>query len=246
MTKAAAISPLAPAIAARDLGRRFGGRWALAHIDLAVARGEVLLVAGPNGSGKSTLLSLFAGLIPPTLGTLELATTNCVLQSQARSHPSARIAWRRGVALLSHAVYLYELLTARETIRLWANLLGRSSSPSEIARRLEEVGLEDDADRAVGGFSAGMQKRLAFARVRLIDAPVVLLDEPFSALDLSGTQMVSRWIAADREAGKTVVLTSHDLERAAPVANRALLLSRGQQVWEGAAEELPQALEAAS
>jgi heme exporter protein A len=228
-----------PAISLRNVGRMFGPQWALAHLDLRVEEGEVTLIAGPNGSGKSTLLGLCAGLLPPSVGEIELASGgDRLLQRGARSHPAARFAWRRRVAMLSHSSHLYESLTARETVKLWCDLLGRPASRADIAQRLAEVGLESEGDRTVGGFSAGMQKRLAFARVRLIDAPVVLLDEPFSALDFAGTQLVSRWIAGDRAQGKTVLLTSHDLERAAPVADRAVLLTRGQKVWEGSAADL--------
>jgi heme exporter protein A len=229
-------SPL-PAFRARDLCRRYGQKWALAHLDLSAERGEVLLVAGPNGSGKTTLLRLLAGLVRPTSGELEVA---------GRKLTSDPFGWRRNVSLLSHASYLYEPLTAVETMRLWARLLGRSIAPSDLALRLAEVGLEQEADNLVSGFSAGMQKRLTFARVRLEDSDLVLLDEPFSALDAAGQELVTSWIASDRAAGKTVVIASHNLERAARIADRAVLLQRGQSTWLGAASELPGILARAS
>jgi heme exporter protein A len=218
------------AFRARDLSRRFGRKWALAHLDLTAERGEVLLVAGANGSGKSTLLRLLAGLLRPTSGELEVG---------GRTLASDRFGWRREVSLLSHASYLYDPLTALETVRLWARLLGYPADSADLARRLAEVGLEAEADNLVGGFSAGMQKRLTFARIRLEDSELVLLDEPFAALDVAGQELVARWIAADRAAGKTVVIASHNLERAARIADRAVLLSRGQSAWQGAAAELP-------
>jgi ABC-type multidrug transport system ATPase subunit len=91
-----------------------------------------------------------------------------------------------------------------------------------------------------------MQKRLTFARVRLEDSALVLLDEPFAALDTAGQELVTGWIAADRKAGKTVVIASHNLERAAPIADRAVLLARGQMTWQGAARDLPNVLARAS
>ncbi len=221
-----------PAVAfrARDLSRRYGQKWALAHLDLEAASGEVLLVAGPNGSGKTTFLRLLAGLLRPTSGELE---------QFGRKLASDPFGWRRNVSLLSHASYLYEPLTALETVRLWAHLLGRSTAEPDLRARLAEVGLEQDADNLVNGFSAGMQKRLTFARVRLEDSRLVLLDEPFAALDTAGQQLVTEWIAADRKAGKTVVIASHNLERAARIADRAVLLHRGQKSWQGVARELP-------
>lgn len=223
-----------PAFSARDLSRRYGQKWALAHLDLTVPQGEVLLVAGPNGSGKTTLLRLLAGLLRPSVGELELF---------GRSLASDPFTWRRNVTLLSHWSYLYEPLTALETVRLWARLLGRSTAEADLRARLAEVGLEPDADNLVSGFSAGMQKRLSFARVRLEDARLILLDEPFAALDTAGQELVSEWIAVDRRAGKTVVIASHNLERAARIADRAVLLSRGQMTWQGAAHALPHVLE---
>ena len=169
-------------------------------------------------------------LLRPTVGELELF---------GRSLASDPFSWRRNVTLLSHASYLYEPLTALETVRLWARLLDRSTAEADLRTRLAEVGLEHDADNLVSGFSAGMQKRLSFARVRLEDSRLVLLDEPFAALDTAGQELVTDWIAADRRAGKTVVLASHNLERAARIADRAVLLARGQMTWQGAARELP-------
>lgn len=221
------------AFSARDLCRRYGQRWALAHLDLAARRGEVLLVAGPNGSGKTTFLRLLAGLLRPTAGELELF---------GRSLASDPFSWRRNVSLLSHASYLYEPLTALETVRLWARLLGRSTAEADLRQRLAEVGLEQEGGTLVSGFSAGMQKRLTFARVRLEDSALVLLDEPFAALDAAGHDLVADWIATDRKAGKTVVIASHNLERAARLADRAVLLNRGQKVWQGAAADLPRVL----
>jgi heme exporter protein A len=218
------------AFRARDLSRRYGQKWAVAHLDLEAARGEVLLIAGPNGSGKTTFLRMLAGLLRPTSGELELF---------GRRRGADPFGWRREVSLLSHHSYLYEPLTALETLRLWARLLGRSTAAPDLAARLAEVGLEPEADNLVSGFSAGMQKRLTFARVRLEDSPLVLLDEPFAALDSAGQELVSEWITADRRAGKTVVVASHNLERAARIADRAVLLARGQKVWQGAARELP-------
>lgn len=222
----AAARPV-PAVSARGLGRRYGRLWALAHVDLVVQPGQGLLVAGANGSGKTTLLRLLAGLERPTRGELSLF---------GRRLAADRVAWRREVSLVSHQSFLYDRLSAAETVRLWSRLLGRPASRPAVETVLARVGLADAADRPAGKLSAGMQKRLSLARVALEEPRLVLLDEPFAALDPAGQRWIERWIGELRDAGRTVVLASHALERAGAVCDRALVLRRGQVAWQGAAE----------
>lgn len=226
---ATAASSEALAVSARGLGRRFGRRWALAHLELAVEAGEALLVAGPNGSGKTTLLRLLAGLYRPTRGSLSVF---------GRDLDRDRPAWRRSVALLGHHTGLYDRLSALETARLWAEILGRPGSDTDLLPSLREVGLDRDSDRPVAGFSAGMRKRLALLRIRLKDPRLVLLDEPFAAFDEAGQRLIERWITDYRNAGRTVILASHALARSARLCDRALLLESGQVAWQGPAERV--------
>jgi heme exporter protein A len=224
------ISPPAALLEARGLGRRFGTRWALAHLDLTVERGEVLFIAGSNGAGKTTFLRLVAGLARPTTGEVRLAGLE----------PSRdRMACRSLVSLVSHDAFLYDRLTAAETVRLWARLLGRRLGAPEALALLDSVGLAESADSTVGGFSAGMRKRLALARLSIEEPELVLLDEPFAALDEAGKRWIERWIADAPGRGLTVLLASHDLERASALAGAAVWLRRGQLYWTGAAGDLP-------
>ena len=223
------------AIRTRHLGRRFGPSWALAHCDLEVAVGESLLVAGANGSGKTTLLRLLAGLLRPTTGSIE------IFGLEARAH---RLACRRRLSLVSHQAFLYERLTALESLRLWARIRGGRANDAALGALLEEVGLAERRDSLVEGFSAGMRKRLTLARARLEEPDLLLLDEPFSALDVPGRRLVERWIAEGAARGATVLLASHQLEQAAVVCRRAIVLRRGQIEWEGAAAEAAARFEA--
>ena len=217
------------AVETRGLGRRFGRLWALSHLDLDVTAGEALMLAGANGSGKTTFLRLLSGLQRPTRGTISVFGQDTVRE---------RHACRKKLAVVSHHSYLYDRLTAMETVRIWTRLLGRSSAESALVAHLAEVGLEDRSQVAVGGFSAGMRKRLTLLQARLKRPSLVLFDEPFSALDRQGQQLVEDWIRDFRAAGVTVILASHDLERAAELCDRAVLLQQGQKVWSGAAPDV--------
>ncbi|MDX1502375.1 MAG: ABC transporter ATP-binding protein [Thermoanaerobaculia bacterium] len=221
-------------VAAKALGKRFGRRWALAHVDLVVRPGEAVLLAGANGSGKTTLLRLIAGLGQPTTGSLRIF---------GRDPGEERLGCRRRLSLVSHENYLYPPLTALETLRLWARLAGLALGDEELVRLLAEVELADRRDHRVGGFSAGMRKRLTLLRTRLEEPGLILLDEPLSALDAAGRTLVERWIGGFVAAGRTVIMASHAVERMSRVAHRGVLLDRGQVAWSGPAGEIPGRLE---
>lgn len=217
------------AVKARGLGRRFGRHWALAHVDLDLPAGQTLLLAGANGSGKTTLLRLFSGLLRPSAGELRLF---------GRDPARERLWCRRRLSLVSHETYLYDQLTALEMVRLWARLLARPADDEELLALLSRVGLADRRHSAIAGFSAGMRKRLTLLRTQLEAPCLVLLDEPFAALDPPGQAMVEAWLSDFRARGLAVVLASHSLARAAQLADRALLLQDGQIAWHGPAAEL--------
>ncbi|MEE2775858.1 MAG: heme ABC exporter ATP-binding protein CcmA [Acidobacteriota bacterium] len=229
----AASTPLA--IEARALGRRYGRSWALAHLDLEVAEGEALLVAGANGSGKTTLLRIVSGLLRPTAGEIT------VLGADPRSE---RLACRSRLSLVSHRGYLYERLTALESVRLWGRAAGKPADGARLAGVLAEVGLTERASSLVSTFSAGMRKRLTLARSRIEEPDLLLLDEPFAALDAEGQELVAQWVRETRDRGATVVVASHQLRQASVLCDRAILLEDGQRVWRGAAAELPERVEA--
>jgi heme ABC exporter ATP-binding subunit CcmA len=218
----------APAAAVRTsgLGKRFGRQWALAHCDLEVAPGEAVLLAGANGSGKTTLLRLIAGLYKPTQGELSIF---------GHSPRHERLTCRRQLTLIGHDHYLYSQLTALETLQVWARLSGHSGSSEPLLGLLEEVELEQHRDQRVGGFSAGMKKRLTLLRTRLENPRLILLDEPFSALDTAGQKLVETWVQGFIAEGKTVVVASHNLPRAARLCPRAIYLRHGQMIWQGEA-----------
>ena len=218
-----------PAVQTSKLGKRFGRQWALAHCDLQVRPGEVLLLAGANGSGKTTLLRLIAGLYKPTQGNLTI---------YGMDPDQEKLACRRTLTLVGHDNYLYSQLTALEMLQVWTRLRGAKLPEAQAIELLREVDLDERRDYAVGGFSAGMRKRLTLLRTRLEEPKLVLLDEPFSALDAAGQNLIEEWIESYRSAGKTVVLASHNLPRASKMCDRAILLQEGQMLWQGTGSEL--------
>ena len=212
---------MVPAVAVSDLSRRFGRRWAYARVDLEVQPGERLLIVGANGSGKTTLLRTLATLLPPSEGTLRLFGLD----------PSRDLmAVRRRLALVSHKPGLYEDLSARDNLRFLAELTGRRA---DVTALLRAVGLEDRPE-SVATYSAGMRKRAALAGLLLQQPELVLLDEPFAALDPSGMDQLGEVVAGLDAA---VVIVSHQIEQAAALCHRALLLDQGQVRWEGPAAQ---------
>jgi heme exporter protein A len=224
------MSAAVPAIEAVGLGRRHGRAWALVDVNLSIPQGTAVLVAGRNGSGKSTLLRVLAGALAPDLGTVRIEGCD------ARAD---RTGLRRHVALLAHHSYVYDSLSALENLRIPARLLGQPADRPRLLALLDELGLAARADDEVHTFSAGMRKRLAFARLLLQEPSVVLLDEPYAQLDPPGLRFVDQLVPRLKAAGKTVLIAEHLLERGAELCDRGVILERGRVAWTGAARELP-------
>jgi heme exporter protein A len=218
-------SPLA--VDAQSLGRRYGRRWALADVSFKVTTGNVLMVAGRNGSGKSTLLRVLATAIRPDRGSAMVGGFDIVKH---------RYDVRRLVAILSHQTYLYESLTARENLRVFADHLGRGRNL--IDALLSRVALGPRADDAVQTFSAGMRKRLSFARVLLQEPQIVFLDEPYGQLDPEGFALVDEVVRELKSRGTTVLMATHQLERGATLADQAMILEAGKVKWFGSPRDL--------
>ncbi len=214
---------------AKNLARRYGRRWALADVSFTLAGGAVLMVAGPNGSGKSTLLRTLSTAVRPDGGSARIGGFDV-----AREREDVR----KLVALLSHASYLYDSLTAKQNLAVVADHLGRSRS--NIDALLDRVALGRRADDTVATFSAGMRKRLSFARVLLQEPRVAMLDEPYGQLDPEGFVLVEEVVRELKAGGTTVIMATHQLARASAIADEALLLEAGRVAWRGKASEVPQ------
>jgi len=219
MEAPAAASP--PALALHDVSKRYGRRWALARLSYTLPAGRSLLLTGHNGSGKTTLLRLVATALSPTHGRVEVRGNDCVAQ---------RDTVRREVALLSHASFLYEDLTAHQNLVVLARLLGMDAPADVAGELLVKVGLTKRSDSPVRQFSAGMRKRLAIARLLMKSPAVALLDEPFGELDPSGIQAMEKIIRELKDAGVTVILATHLIEQGLSLCEERLHLQDGRAV----------------
>lgn len=207
-----------PAVLAHGVARLFAGSPALAGVSLRVEPARVVGVLGPNGAGKTTLLRILATVIRPSFGTVQVDGLDVGRDTAAV---------RERVAYLSHATGLYDDLTARENLAFAAAMLRTPDGAARVERALSDVGLVHDADGRVGGFSAGMRRRLALGRILLSRASVVLLDEPYAALDERGVELVDELLDAWRAAGVTILVATHAAERLARRVDGSIHLERG-------------------
>ncbi|MEJ7583668.1 MAG: heme ABC exporter ATP-binding protein CcmA [Acidimicrobiales bacterium] len=227
-----------PAVHLRGAVSLLGRFPALAGVDLDVGPGQVVLLRGPNGAGKTTLLRCCAGLVAVTAGTAEVLGHDLVGASRAR-----RRSLRRRVGLLGHATGLYDDLSVADNVRFWARAGGADAADAEAA--MIRLGLDGRLRHlAVGRLSAGQRRRTSLA-VMLARRPALwLLDEPHAGLDQAGRDIVDGLIAEARAAGVTVLIASHELDRAEAVATRTVTMVGGTVIGDdrpptlaGAAEE---------
>ena len=205
-------------IEVRKLVKTFGRKPVLRGLDFSVPEGDFVAVVGPNGAGKTTLLRILASLARPTLGEVRLA---------GRRLPAEAGAVRRILGVVSHQPLLYGDLTAEENLRFYGRLYGVSELEARVERALETVGLRPRRRDLVRTFSRGMQQRLSIGRAILHEPLVMLLDEPHTGLDPEAAAMLDRLLGQVAGEGRTVVMTSHDLQRAASLANRVDVLAGG-------------------
>lgn len=215
----------APLIETRALSKAFGYRAVLKKLDFSVARGAFVALLGPNGSGKSTLLRLLCGLSQPTAGTITVG---------GWSLPGEAAAVRAQIGMVGHKALLYESLTAQENLRFFGQLYNITLTSEEIDTRLDNVGLKKHANQIVRTFSRGMQQRLSIARALLHNPAVLLFDEPYTGLDQDAAAMLDELLLAAHAEGRTIIMSTHQLDRAARLAERVVILARGSIGYDGA------------
>jgi heme exporter protein A len=211
-------------IETRGLSRRFGGVTALHALDLSVTAGESVALFGHNGAGKTTLLRLLAMLLRPSAGTIHMFGS--ALADRSRDI-------RRRIGLLSHHSFLYPDLTPTQNLEFYGRMFGVPTVAPRIATLLEQVGLGGWAHRPVRTLSRGLEQRCALARALLHEPALLLLDEPFTGLDVDAARMLSDTLRSVHAAGTTLLMVTHDMARGFHLCGRGIILSRGRLVWDG-------------
>ncbi len=204
-----------PCARLESVSRLFGTFAALRQVTVDLAPGLCYVLLGENGAGKSTLLRILAGLLRPSAG-------NVTVFDGLDPH-----AARHRIGYMSHAPMLYDELTGLENLQYFRSLYGNIHC-LEPEGALRQVGLDPTLARTVGQYSQGMRQRASLARVLLSRPELLLLDEPFSNMDVESVAQMVSLLAEFRDAKRTILLTTHQRELAAPIADRILTLRAGR------------------
>ncbi len=220
-----------PIVEIEGLVKAYGLLPVLRKLDLTIQRGEFVALLGPNGSGKSTLLRLLSGLSQPTGGVIRIGGWQL---------PGEAAAVRAQIGVVSHKSLLYNTLTAKENLIFFARLynLPRADWNKRVNLLLEQVGLAGRADSLVRTFSRGMQQRLSIARALIADPDILLFDEPYTGLDQDAGATLDGLLTDAYNGSRTLIMATHQLNRAAELASRVVILSRGRVAYDRPTSEI--------
>jgi len=203
----------------RDLSKKYGGKFALKRLNLNVPPGQLCILLGPNGAGKSTLLRILCTLTRPSGGDA-LISNHSVIEEPTDV--------RRSIGAVLHEMLLYEDLTAAENLRFYSRLYGVPSEEKRIDDMLARLNLLHRKNDRVGDFSRGMKQRMSIARALISSPKVLLLDEPFTGLDVKSKDQVSSMLTEAVTGGATILMTAHDPDMAHDLGHRLLVLVDGK------------------
>ena len=215
------------AVQIRGLVKSFGRTPVLRGIDLDVPQGTVLSLLGPNGSGKTTLIRVLATLTRPDAGDVSICGVGL-------GRRSASI--RSQIGVVGHDPLLYDDLTARENLRFVCRMFGLDQVGERVDTVSDLMGMTPDLDRKVGAMSHGMKKRFSIARALLHDPQVLLLDEPETGLDQEALSLLDSVIARRSDSTRTVIMTTHSLDRAVALGDRMAVLANGRVAYNEAVD----------
>lgn len=222
---------MAPAVLIQNLKKRYGTFEAVKDISFVVQPGEIFGLLGPNGAGKTTTLRALCTLTTPDAGKIEVSGISAI------DNPKAA---RQRLGYVAQEVALDKVLTGRELLQLQAALyhLPSKAAKQRIETVLDLLGLQEYANKKTGTYSGGLRKRLDLAAGLLHAPDVLVLDEPTVGLDIESRFIVWEFLRKLREAGTTVLITSHYLEEIDALANRVAIIDRGLMIAEGTPSEL--------
>ena len=215
-----------PVISLQGVWKYFGDFPAVRDVSFEVPSGTVLALLGRNGAGKTTVLRMMAGLLRSSRG-----------QIRVNSSDGQEAHGRGSIGMVGHGEWIYDDLTAEENLEFFARLYRVKDAPRKIDYWLETTGLERFRRSRAAEFSRGMRQRLAIARAFLHEPNVVLLDEPWTALDDRATALLSSLVVDAQKHRRTVVICSHQLREALEVATDVVVLDRGRVVFQGPNDE---------
>ena len=221
------IKPQGLAIEAKGLRKAYGRTQVLRGLDLDVPWGQVLTILGPNGSGKTTLIKTLAALIRPDEGTVQVAGADI----RRRGNRARRI-----IGLVTHDTLLYDELTGYENLKFYARMFRLDSAERRIESVAERMGMTARLHQRVGTLSHGMKKRFSIARALLHDPLVLIMDEPESGLDQDALVLLEAVIRDKTDPYRTVIMTTHNLDRGIALSDRMAILSRGVIAYEAPAD----------
>ena len=219
--------PESLAVEIKGLSKAFGRTQVLRNLDLDVPWGQVLTILGQNGSGKTTLIKMLATLTRPDKGSVRIAGLD-----MERNGPSIR----RVIGVVTHDPLLYDSLTAYENLKFYCRMFGLDRVEERIMMVAESMGMASRLHHRVGTLSHGMKKRFSIARSLLHGPRILLLDEPESGLDQEALAMLDEVITYQTDPPRTVLMTTHNLERALALGNRMAILSNGRIAYQESLE----------
>lgn len=217
-------TPPAALITLSEVQKRYDFLPVLRGISLSIARGEFVALLGANGSGKSTLLRLISGLTKADFGMITVGGWQL---------PREVAQVRAQLGLVSHKPLLYEALTARQNLHFFGRLYNLRDVGNRIESLLKRVGLARRGDDVVRTYSRGMLQRLSIARALLADPSILLLDEPYTGLDQDAAALLDSLLKEAHHEGRTILMVTHELDRAARLAERVVILARGVIGYDG-------------
>lgn len=220
--------PQTLALDSKEIEKKFGYSHAVRNVSLQVRRGEFVVLFGSNGAGKTTFLKIAAMLMRPTRGSLAIEGFDVEKRPEDA---------RRNIGFLSHNTFVYRDLSPLENLKFFCRLYGVSDSEDRLLGILDRVDLKRRARDPVRAFSRGMQQRVGIARTLLHGPSLILLDEPYTGLDARAAQTLNGFLDEAHAAGKTVILTSHDLSQGLRAATRAVILDKGSIVHDSKADD---------
>jgi len=213
----------------RGISRRFGSVRALDDVSFHVEPGEIVALLGPNGAGKTTASRVIAGILSPTSGEV---TVDGISVTQAPNDV------RRRTGMVTDSPSLYERMTLRAYLAFFAALYEVEQPAHRVTELAVMMGLADRLDARLGSFSRGMKQKVAIARGLVHDPPVLLLDEPATALDPETARSLRTFIVSLRARHRAILLCTHDLDEAQRIADRVIVLYRGRVAREGTTDAL--------